>query len=88
MLESLDMDPETVGFLKRLESGSTAMDLLNTRPDRHLIYAALADWITYSQFGFILVKADIYQPRRHKSRPAENLVYLISRSENNMTDTC
>ena len=37
-----------------------AIDLANTRPVVSLIQAALADWISCSQIGFLLVKGDIY----------------------------
>ena len=35
-------------------------DVLKTRPVIPLHMVALADWISYSQFGFLLIKDDIY----------------------------
>ena len=66
--------------INTLHGGEDARGVLNTRPVKALMWAALYDRSSYSQFGLLLVKGDIYRTRRQslKHRVQSNSQHRIN----------
>ena len=60
-----------------LDDQGPTIDLLNTRPVIPLIKAALAAWNSYIQFGFLLVKGNIYRTRRLSTESSQEWHFYI-----------